>query len=55
MNKKKSSVIEKMQIAEDLFNFAYSVKSFRLKKLNPTWSAQAIHEKTLSLIEKGCR
>jgi hypothetical protein len=44
----------KMKIAEDLFNFAYKIKSFQLKKNYPDWTPEKIQAKTLEQIEKGC-
>ncbi len=53
-DKDKNKIKQKLQIAEGLFNFAYSTKYYQLKKKHTDWSHQEIHEKTLELIEKGC-
>jgi hypothetical protein len=50
----KNRIKQKLQIAEGLFNFAYSTKYFQLKKKHPEWSHQEIHQNTLALIDKGC-
>ncbi len=42
-----------LQIAEDLFNLAYKVKTHQLKKKYPEWSEQHVHEAVMVLIEKG--
>jgi hypothetical protein len=48
------AIQKKMKIAEDLFNFAYEVKYFRLKSLHPDWSPEQLHQKTMELIDRGC-
>lgn len=53
--KLKSSIKQKLKIAEDLFNLAYTTKSFQLKKKHPKWTTDQIHQKTMELIEKGCK
>ncbi|OFZ18191.1 MAG: hypothetical protein A2Z20_11735 [Bdellovibrionales bacterium RBG_16_40_8] len=45
---------QKLKIAEDLFNFAYEVKSYQLRKKHTDWTEKIIHQKTMELIEKGC-
>jgi hypothetical protein len=50
----KNKIKQKLQVAEGLFNFAYTTKYFQLKKKNPNWSHDQIHQLTLELIDKGC-
>jgi hypothetical protein len=45
---------KKLKLAEDLFNFAYSVKFHQLQKKHTDWSNKQIHEHTMLLIERGC-
>jgi hypothetical protein len=54
VDKNKDKIKQKLQIAEGLFNLAYSTKYFQLKKKHPEWSHEVIHLNTIELIEKGC-
>jgi hypothetical protein len=45
---------KRLKLAEDLFNFAYSVKFHQLKKKHMDWSEKQVHEHTMLLIERGC-
>ncbi len=45
---------KRLKLAEDLFNFAYSVKYHQLQKKHSDWSEKQVHEHTLLLIERGC-
>jgi hypothetical protein len=45
---------KRLKLAEDLFNFAYSVKFHQLKKKHTDWSEKQVHEHTMLLIERGC-
>lgn len=52
--KPESAIYQKLKIAEDLFNLAYSVKSHQLKLKHPDWSNEMIHQRTIELIDRGC-
>lgn len=45
---------KRLKLAEDLFNFAYSVKYHQLQKKHSDWSEKQVHEHTMLLIERGC-
>lgn len=45
---------KRLKLAEDLFNFAYSVKFHQLQKKHTDWSQKQVHEHTMLLIERGC-
>ena len=45
---------KRLELAENLFNFAYSVKFHQLQKKHSDWSNKQIHEHTMLLIERGC-
>lgn len=45
---------QKLRLVSSLFDFAFKVKSFQLKKKHPELSEKEINQKTYELIEKGC-
>ncbi len=47
-------VTKKLQIANDLFQLAYDVKRFQLRKKFPELSEREINHKAYALIERGC-
>lgn len=49
------NVEKKLLLAAGLFQMAYAVKSFQLKKKHPDWSQKEINHQAYALIEKGCR
>ena len=50
----KNKIEKKLKLASDLFDFAFKVKSFQLKKKYPELSEKEINAKTYALIERGC-
>ena len=47
--------VKNMRIASELFALAYKIKKHQLKLKHPELTAKQLHEKTMLLIEKGCR
>ena len=45
---------KKLKLASELFDFAFMVKSFQLKKKHPELTEKEIIAKTYALIERGC-
>lgn len=45
---------KKLKLASDLFDFAFKIKSFQLKKKYPHLTEKEINQKTYELIERGC-
>lgn len=45
---------KKLKLASDLYDFAFKVKSFQLRKKHPELSEKEIAFKTYTLIERGC-
>jgi len=46
---------KKLKIASDLFQMAFEMKKFQLRKKFPELSEKEINHKAFALIEKGCR
>ena len=52
LNPKK--VQKKLKLASDLFDFAFKIKCFQIKKKNPKLTEKEINKKAYELIERGC-
>jgi hypothetical protein len=48
-------VERKLRLAAGLFEMAFKVKHFQLRKLHPELSDREINHLVYALIEKGCR
>lgn len=46
---------KKLRLAQGLFQMAFSVKRFQLKKKHPELSERELNHLTYALIEKGCK
>ncbi len=49
------NIYKKLKLASDLFELAFKIKSHQLQLKYPKATNQEIKNKTLELIEKGCR
>jgi len=45
---------KKLRIANDLFQMAYEVKCYQLRKKHPDWTTRQINHAAYALIERGC-
>ena len=45
---------KKLQLAESLFEMAFRVKHFQIKKKFPNLTEKEINQKAYALIERGC-